>query len=295
MLRPCDSAALAVFRNRVLNGPGPTKLIESHHYIDGSALHRLWNEARCPNPGGELRVRLRQIKAERKANYPTNKAEWKIRYPNPATIRTIPPITGFVSGQTLALGNYTVSMLPAFNPAFAKGNRAMVSLAQTREAKAKAPKRKRGRPVFRFPHDHWFEGFTLPTAGEENPLKTLRTVAAINTRNPIKAQEAVSDALWLAVRKLRREPKRLKFKSQEKFNAWLRAFVRRTVNRYREERWGDLTRRRKENVVLVSGLDIGYAELRALTARARRAKKKDMEVQDARACKNWRINGPEPE
>ncbi len=197
--------------------------------------------------------------------------------------------------QTLALGNYTVSMLPAFNPAFAKGNRAMVSLAQTREAKAKAPKRKRSRPVFRFPHDHWFEGFTLPTAGEENPLKTLRTVAAINTRNPIKAQEAVSDALWLAVRKLRREPKRLKFKSQEKFNAWLRAFVRRTVNRYREERWGDLTRRRKENVVLVSGLDIGYAELRALTARARRAKKKDMEVQDARACKNWRINGPEPE
>ncbi len=54
VLRPCDSAALAVFRNRVLNRPGPTKLIESHHYIDGSALHRLWNEPDARTPEGSL-------------------------------------------------------------------------------------------------------------------------------------------------------------------------------------------------------------------------------------------------
>ena len=295
VLQPCDPAALAAFRNRVLNGPGPTTLIESHHYIDGSALYRMWNDAGCPNPGAELRARLKEIKAERKASYARKRAEWQIRFPNPATIRSISPIKGFVGGQTLAPGTYAVVTPPEFDPVFATGNRAMVSFAQKREAKAKAPKRRRGRPVTRFPHDRWFDGFTLATTQQRNPMKDLLTVAAINTRNPIKAQEAVSDALWLAARKLRRDPTRVTFRSQEKFNAWLRAFVRRTVNRYRDERWGDLTRRRKENVVLVSGLDVAYAELHAFIKNARSANKKDMERQDERACRNWRAKGPEPE
>jgi len=196
---------------------------------------------------------------------------------------------------TLAPGAYSVAILPHFDPIFATGNRAMVALAQRREAKAKSPKRKRGRPVTRFPHDRWFEGFTLPTGEQENPMKALLTVAAINTRNPIKAQEAVSDALWLAVRKLRRDPTRVTFRSQEKFNAWLRAFVRQTVNRYRDERWGDLTRRRKENVVLTSSLDIAYAELHPFLINPPTANKRDIAVQDARAYQNWLVVAPERE
>ena len=215
-------------------------LTEQHSYIDGSALHRMWRDAGCPYPNREIDKYLKALQDCREAKGHEYRARW-------------------LAAETAAKLTRELQLRPdkperIYVRQFAARNRAKVARLRAQEAKKKAPKRRRGRPITKYKHDLWFDGFLLRTGQDPNPMLTLFKVAAHGTCNPVRAKEAVAEALWLAVRKLRRDSKKLRFKSQEQFNTWLRAFVRTTVKRYRNDSWGDIIRRRKENIVIARGL-----------------------------------------
>lgn len=174
---------------------------------------------------------------------------------------------------------------------FADGNRKMVARLQFLESRKKRKKKAVGRPRKHHPHDHWFDGASIPALLN---VASACVPASDNARR-IKAKEAVSDATTAACSKLRHDPKALHFVSQERFNSWLKTFVRIKAFGYQNERWGDITRRRTENALTVKQpVDMIFAALIAARGTALgSARKADVGVQDRLAYNDWKANGPE--